>query len=574
VGKEVPASAEGVKPPETPEESGKSPQDVAGDAAADTTRSFVRHSAVMSVGTGLSRLTGFLRVAAMAYALGVTESRLADAFNVANTTPNIIYELAVGGILAAVFVPVFVERLETEGRDQAFHTARAVLTFALVLLTGVMVLGILGSGLIIRMYTVGAHGPEVEAQRELASFFLKWFMPQIVFYGLGAGVATGLLNAHRRFAAPMFAPILNNLIATATFFTFASLTPQATTPTPATISTLQKYVLAGGTTLGIVAMSLALWPSLRRIGFRWRWTLDMKDAGFRRIGRLAGWALVYVVVNQLGYVVVISLATRLQGGYTAYTASFIFFQLPYAIFAVSIMTALLPSLSSRWADEDVPMFRTQLAHGLRGTAFIVVPAAFGYLALAMPIMRLLLQHGVTGAGSTELLARVLQAFSIGLFSFCAFQLLLRAFYAMQDTRTPALINIGAVAVNTAVNFLYFRYLDLGVEGLALGHATAYTFAAIAAVIILRRRLGGLEGRRLLPAFGQILVGGAATGVVAYAVAKWLGDAFGTASLGPQLLQVGGGVLSGLLTFVAVAAAFHMQELGLIAQTVRSRLVRR
>ena len=135
----------------------------------------------------------------MAYALGVAESRLADAYNVANTTPNIVYELAVGGILASVLVPVFVARMK-EGKEQAWNTARAVLTFALVVLSGVMVLGILGSSLIIRAYTFRAHGPEVEAERALASFFLRWFMPQIVFYGLGAGVATGLLNAHRKFA--------------------------------------------------------------------------------------------------------------------------------------------------------------------------------------------------------------------------------------------------------------------------------------------------------------------------------------------------------------------------------------
>ena len=558
-----------MKPPETPEESGKDPQDAAGDAGIDTTRSFVRHSAVMSVGTGLSRLTGFIRVAAMAYALGVTESRLADAYNVANTTPNIVYELVVGGILASVFVPVFVERLDDEGRGQAWHTARAVLTFALIVLSGVMVLGILGSGLIIRVYTLGVHAPEIDAERALASFFLKWFMPQIVFYALGAGVATGLLNAHRRFAAPTFAPILNNLIATATFLWFAALTPKGATPTPAAISTFQKYVLAGGTTLGVVGMSLVLWPSLRRIGFRWRWTWDLKDAGFRQIVRLARWAFVYVVANQVGYLVVIALATRRQGGYTAYTSAFIFFQLPYAIFAVSIMTALLPSLASRWTERDLSLFRSQLAQGLRGTAFIVVPAAFGYLALAVPIVRLLLQHGVMRAQSTELLAKVLQAFSIGLFSFCAFQLFLRGFYAMQDTRTPALINIFAVALNTAVNFLYFRYLR--VEGLALGHATAYTFAAIVAVLILRRRLGGLEGRRLLPAFGRILLGGLATGAAAYLAARWLGDVFGTASLGPQLLQVGGGVVTGGLSFLAVAAAFRMKEFTLIAQIVRSRV---
>ena len=538
----------------------------------DTTRAFVRHSAVMSVGTGLSRLTGFLRVAAMAYALGVTETRLADAYNVANTTPNIIYELAAGGILASVFVPVFVERLELESREDAWHTARAVLTFALLVLSGVMVLGILGSGLIIKMYTLGAHGPQVEAERQLASFFLKWFLPQIVFYGLGAGVATGLLNAHRRFAAPMFAPILNNLIATATFFLFAALTPDRIVPSPGTITTAQKYVLAIGTTLGVVVMSLVLWPSLRRVGFRWRWTFDLRDRGFRRIGRLAGWGFVYVIVNQVGYLVVIALALHLRGGYTAYTSAFIFFQLPYAIFAVSIMTALLPSLSSRWADRNVPAFRGQLVQGIRATAFIVVPATFGYIALAAPIVRLLLQHGVTSARSTELVARVLQFFALGLFSFCAFQLFLRAFYAMQDTKTPAFINILAVGINTAVNFIYFRYLE--VEGLALGHATAYTIGAVVFVVVLRRRIGGLDGRRLMRALGQILLAGLAAGAGALAVSQIIAHSLGTVDLGPQLLEVVAGVAAGLAAFLAVALAFRLQELALLRDMVVARIRRR
>jgi putative peptidoglycan lipid II flippase len=522
----------------------------------------------MSVGTALSRLTGFLRVAAMAYALGVTESRLADAYNVANTTPNIVYELAVGGILASVLVPVFVSRMKL-GRDEAWDTARAVLTFAVVVLSGVMVLGILGSSLIIRAYTFRAHGPEVEAERALAAFFLKWFMPQIVFYGLGAGVATGLLNAHRKFAAPMFAPILNNLIVTATFFVFAAM--PGSTGTIA-ITTAQKYVLAIGTTAGVAAMSLVLWPfGLRRLGFRWRWRFDLRDPGLRRIVRLAGWVFVYVLANQLGYLVVLILAAQRQGGYTAYTSAFIFFQLPYAIFVVSITTALLPSMSSRWVDRDVATFRMQLSQGIRGTAFIVVPAAFGYLALAVPIVRLLLQHGVMRAQSTELLAGVLQFFSLGLFSFCAFQLFLRAFYAMQDTRTPALINVAAVALNTAVNFIYYRYLR--VEGLALGHATAYTFAALVAAFVLRRRLDGLEGRRLAPVLGQILVAGAATGGASWLVSRGVAAGLGTASLGPQLLQVGGGLAAGLFTFLGVATAFRMPELRLIKQAVLARVGR-
>jgi putative peptidoglycan lipid II flippase len=523
----------------------------------------------MSAGTALSRLTGFLRLAAMAYALGVAESRLADAYNVANTTPNIVYDLALGGIVSSVFIPVFVERLENQGRDQAWHTARAVMTAAVLVLGTMTLLGILLSGPIIRLYTYQASGPQVAAARDLASFFLKWFMPQILLYGLGAGVATGLLNAHRRFAAPMYAPIVNNLIAMATFFTFAAL-PGGDRPD--TVTDLQRYVLAIGTTLAVLGMTAALWPSLRSLGFRFRWTIDLADPGFRKIVRLAGWAFVYVLINQAGLLVVIILAARVQGGYTAYASAFVFFQLPYAIFAVSIITALLPTLSSRWADGDRETFRLQLAQGIRGTAFIVVPAALGYVALAQPIVRLLLQHGVTGPESTELVAGVLTIFSLGLFSFCSFQLLLRAFYAMQDTRTPAMINLFAVALNTVVNLILFRYLK--VEGLALGHATAYTAAAVASAVILGHRLGGLEGRRLAPALGRIALAGLATGGTAYLVGRWVGQAVGTAGLGGQVIQVGSAIVAGGLVFLAVAAAFRMQELFLIKQMVLARVGRR
>jgi putative peptidoglycan lipid II flippase len=521
----------------------------------------------MSVGTGLSRLTGFVRVAAMAYALGVAETRLTDTFNVANTTPNIVYELALGGILSSVFIPVFVQRLESGGKERAWHTARTLFTFTTVFLIGMAILGIVLSGPIIRAYTFSARGPQVEAERALGAFFLKWFMPQIVFYGIGAGVATGLLNAHRRFAAPMFAPIANNVIATATFLGFAVMAHHKAV-TPGGITTPEKYLLALGTTAGVVVMSLILLPSLRRVGFRWRWALDFEDAGFRRIGRLAGWAFVYVVVNQLGYASVIVLASKVQGGYTAYASAFQFFQLPYAIFAVSIMTAMLPALSSHWTEGDPAAFRRLLAQGLRGTAFIVVPATFGYLALAVPVVRLLLQHGVMRADSTQLLARVLVYFAVGLFPFCGFQLLLRAFYAMQDTRTPALINIGENAIFIAGNVVLFRYLSVG--GLALSNGIGYTFASIVALGILRRRLHGLDGRRVAGDLAKIAVAGVAAGVAAFGIARWSAAAFGTTSLAPQLLQVGAGLVGALAVFFGLAVAFRLEELQMIKDLVVSR----
>ncbi|MFN2544381.1 MAG: murein biosynthesis integral membrane protein MurJ [Actinomycetota bacterium] len=539
----------------------------AGEIQTTPRQGFTRSSAVMAVGTTLSRVTGFLRLSAMAAALGVgTVYWRTDAYNVANNTPNIIYELVLGGILTSVFVPVFVEWTAKHGRDEAWQVARSVLTIATVVLGAIMVVAIVAAPWIVRLYTLNAHGPDAVRERELATFFLRWFMPQIVFYGLGA-VVTGLLNAHRRFAVPMFAPILNNLIVIATMILFAVLRHAPHHG----VTTAQRYVLAIGTTLGVVAMTVGLWPSLRRIGFRFRWRLDWTSPAVRRIARLAAWVFLYVAVNQVGLLVVIVLAAG-HTEYTAYISAFTFFQLPHAIFAVSIMTALLPSLSAQWAANDTAAFRGLLARGLRSTAFIVIPAALGYIVLAQPIVRLLLQHGATGAGGADLVAEVLVFFSLGLFSFSVFQLLLRAFYAMQDTKTPALINVGAVALNTAANLAYFHFL--GVRGLALGHATAYTFAAVISIVLLRRRLGKLEGRMILRGLAQVGVAAGATAGAAFLVSRLMQDVVSTATIAGQVLQVACSVGAGLAVFLAVALALRIEDLallkGLLPRSMRRR----
>jgi putative peptidoglycan lipid II flippase len=560
---EVLPSSETLTPGEPP----RGPADA--EAAEDA--HLVRSTAAMAVGTTLSRITGFLRVAAMAFAIGVAESRLADAYNVANNVPNIVYELILGGILTSVFVPVFVQQMTSRSREEAWRSAQAVMTVAMVVLGLVMVAGILAAPWIVKLYTLRVPaGPRAEVQ-PLATFFLQIFMPQIALYGLGA-VATGLLNAHRRFAVPMFAPILNNLVVIGSFLLFAFLpTPGPGDPTPANVSATQRLVLAVGATAGVAAMTLALWPSLRRIGFRFRWRLDWRNEAVRRLVRLSGWAVLYVVVNQIGLLFVIVLAGAERGGYTAYQAAFIFFQLPHAIFSVSIMTALLPNLSEDWVRGDRTDFRRDLARGLRASAFVVVPAAAGYLVLSEPIVRLLLQHGVATAQSTELVAGVLTFFAIGLFPFSAFMLFLRAFYAMQDTRTPAVINIGAVAVNIAANFALFPVL--GVRGLALGHAIAYGVASVTAGVVLRRRLEGLDGGPLARALARIAAAAALTGAAAWAAARLMSEIFGADTFGEQLIQVGAGVLAGIIIFLGAALLFRMEELTLVRRTLFARLRR-
>jgi putative peptidoglycan lipid II flippase len=555
VGKEVPASPD-VEPHE---DSGELP---AGLAAEEPGQALVRRTAVMSVGTALSRITGFVRVAAMAFALGVAESRLSDSYNVANNLPNIIYELVLGGVLTSVLVPIFVQQLG-RGRERGWESARAVLTATGLVLGAVMVLGIIAAPWIVRLYTLRVDNDR-EAVQALSTFLLWIFMPQIVLYGLGA-VVTGLLNAHHRFGAPMFAPILNNVVVIAAFLTFAFM-PGGSTPTDITLA--QKLVLGLGTTGGVAAMTFALWPSLRRLGFRYRWRLDWRDEAVRNLLRLSGWVIAYVVINQIGLLFVILLSGPVQGGYAAYQSAFIFFQLPHAIFSVSIMTALLPSLSRDWQEGDRAAFRQDLARGIRASAFLVVPAAAGYVVLAIPIVRLLLQHGVAGPRSTELVAGVLTFFALGLFSFSAFMLFLRAFYAMQDTKTPALINVFAVALNTGANFALFPLLQ--VRGLALGYALAYTFAAVTAGVLLRRRLGGLEGRALIRGLSKVGLAAALTAAAAWGAATLSERILGVESLLDQAVQVGTGVLAGLIIFLGAALLLRMEEIELVKRTFVAR----
>jgi putative peptidoglycan lipid II flippase len=521
----------------------------------------------MSVGTTLSRVTGYIRLSAQTAALGV--SALGNTYATANTTPNIVYELVLGGILTSVFVPVFVEWLQKHGREEAWLVADRILTLALVVLAAVAVLGAIFAPQIIRLYLSASDATDKEAQIALGAFFLRWFMPQIVFYGVGA-VATGLLQAERRFAAPMFAPILNNLSVIATFGIYALLVRNGTVSVEG-ITFVEKTVLAAGTTFGVAAMTLALWPSLRRLGFRWRLRFDWNHPAVRRLGKLALWVVVYVAANQLAYVAVIVFTGKFPpDGYQIYSSAFILFLLPHAIVAVSIFTALLPPMSSRWADQDLDGLRTLFSRGVRDTLVVIVPAALGYIALALPIVRLLLLHGRAQPADVDDIARTLQAFAIGLPFFSAFQLLTRTFYSMQDTRTPALVNIAAAIVNVAANFLYLAF-GWGLPGLALGHATSYVFATLVCLVILRRRLGRMDGTRILTTLVRVIPASLASAGAALLTSRAIQHAFGSATgtLG-RLVEVSAGVIVGLLVFAMSTLIVRIDE----AEDVKDAVLRR
>ncbi len=543
-----------------------------------------RPTLVMAAGTVLSRLTGFLRLFALAVAAGITEGPLADAYNRANVTPNIIYELVLGGVLSSVLVPVFVETLQRDraGSDGTRHTEHQLLvntvtTLTLCILGIVCMLAILAAPALAVLLTLRVDGTPVEvaALRQVVTLFLRLFLPQVVFYGLTT-VWTAYLNAHRRFAAPMFAPVLNNLVVTAVLLAFGASVRFTALEDLRDLSAAQLWLLGVGTTAGIVAMTVPLWPVARRQGWRWRPSFDWRNPMIRRILRLGGWAVLYVVVNQAGYLVVIVLTGGIVGGYTAYVVAFTFFQLPHAVYAVSVMTALVPAMAAAASSADRDAFRAHVGRGVRATALLIVPAAVGLGVLAQPIVHLLLEYGVLSPASTRLVARVLLAFVLGLPSFSLFQLFLRANYALQDTRTPLLVNVAAVAFNIAADVALFLMLPPGwkIAGLALGHALAYSLGAMLFATRLRRRLGGLEGRLTAHSLTRVVAAAAVMGVVVAGAREALVALLGDAALLGRAAQVAIPVIVGAAVYLVVARAFGLRELTGAAALVRARLLRR
>lgn len=534
-------------------------------AGDDAGSRFARHTAVMAVGTTLSRVTGMLRLTATVAALGF--GALSDTFAAANTTPNIVYELVLGGILTSVFVPVFVRWSTTHGREASWEVAQRLLTISLVVLSAIAIVAAVLAPAIMRVYLSASDSSTREAQIELGASFLRWFMPQIVFYGVGA-IAIGVLQSGRRFATVMFAPILNNLAVIITMLVFISSDAgQRITE----LSAGHRTLLAGGTTSGIVAMTLALWPPLRRMGFRWHLRFDWRHPAIAELGRLARWTVVYVAANQLAYLLVIVLSNRLgRGVYFAYTQAFVFFQLPHAIFAVSIFTALLPAMAERWTQGQRDGVRALWSQGTRATLVVMVPAALGYIVLAEPIVRLFAQYGAGTETGTDLMTTALAGFAIGLPFFSGFQLLTRTFYAMHDARTPAIVNVAAASVNVLANVTLTLGFGLGIGGLALGHAASYLIGGFVLGVFLRRRIGHLDGRRIggtvarvLPA--AVLSAGAAGGAIAL-----MAEVVGVSTAPERLLQVCVAVFAGLLTFVGVALIFRLQEVDDLKEIIRRR----
>ena len=505
----------------------------------------------MAVGTTLSRITGVGRVVALTAALG--QGGFADAYNLANTTPNIIYDIVLGGILSATFVPVFVDHLSTRKGKEAWEAISAVVTVTIVVLVVATVAFFLLTPEIIRLYTVTNHRADVHQQQEVAIFLLRWFVAQVAFYGLIA-LFTALLNARGKFAAPMFVPIANNLVVIAVLLSFRAMVPKFT------LASIDAHhtglVLLGlGTTLGVVVQAAMLVPSLLRADLHVRFRWEPAHEAMRTITRLAGWTFGLVLSNQVALVVILALAdgAKVPGAVSAYSYAYIFFQLPYGVVAVSVMTAVTPSLSARWAQRDIAGFRHRMAFGLRGILAIIIPSAVGMIILAHPLIDLVLAHGSETTADAHVTAATLAMFSLGLPGFCTFLYMIRVFQSMQDTRTAFKLYLVENTVNIVFGILLVG--PLGVRGLALSVSIAYSFTALLAMAVVRQRVGGLGGADLTTPVKRVLGASAVMGVATVLALSVSGASSGFG----LLVRVAFAVLVGALAYVATAAILGARE---------------
>jgi len=505
-------------------------------------------TAGMALGTTLSRLTGVGRVIALTAA--VSGGGFADAYNLANTTPNIITDIVIGGVLAATFVPVFVSELTTKDAKEAWEAISSVVTVTVSLVVVATVAFFVLTPSIIDLYTATNHHVDVHQQQVVATFLLRWFVPQFACYGLIA-LATALLNTQGKFAVPMFVPIANNLVVIGILVWFHVLVPN---PNLATIEAHHTalLLLGIGTTLGVVVQGLLLVPSLLRSDLQVRFRWQPGHEAMRRITRLAGWTFGIVLANQVAFVVVLALADGAPvGAVSAWTYAYTFFQLPYGVIAVSVMSAVTPSLSARWAEGNLVAFRHRMAFGLRSMLALVIPSAVGMIILAHPLIDLVLAHGAETSQQAATTAATLAMFALGLPGFCTFLYLVRVLQAMQDTRTAFRIYLVENGINIALAVLLVG--PLGVRGLALAMSIAYSVAALIGLRVVAAKAGGMAGGDLTAPLTRVAVATAVMAVATVVAVNVSGATSGPVLLARVVLAVVVGVVAFVGTTVVLGA---------------------
>lgn len=552
---------------------------------ADSDPGMLKSSAVMAVGTVLSRITGVFRDIAIVAAIGF--GTLADAYTLGNTLPNTVYLLVVGGALGAVFVPQLIRHLK-EDPDRGDEYANRLLTLTAMVLIVVAVAAVIAAPWIVRLYTPDNYSAN---QVAVATAFARLCLPQIFFYGLYTMLAQ-VLNSRRHFAMPMFAPIINNLVVITVAGAFLIVAGDATTVDSITPGELT--LLGLGTTLGVVLQAVVLIPVLARVSYRYRPRFNFRGYGLTKTAGLAGWTVAMVLANQVALLVSARLASAanveaaqagvVEQGLTTFEKAYLVFALPNSVITISLVTALLPRLSASAAEGNLRKVANQLTDGARLVSALIVPSAAVLVAFGPAITTLVFSYGAGAGAAASYTGTVVSAFALGLLPFSLFYLLIRGWYALEDTRTPFLVTVVFNALLIAFSIWLYQLAPAQVKVVSLGLAesVAYWIALVVAWWWLRRRLGGLNTGSTAGTIARMVVAGAIAGGVGFAAGlgvryvheQMTGTPLAPGEVGGPVwaaitLVVGGAVT--LVVYLLVCKAFRVRELDNAVTLVRDRV---
>ncbi|MFD3684599.1 murein biosynthesis integral membrane protein MurJ [Nocardiopsis sp. NPDC058631] len=535
----------------------------------------MRSSMIMAVGTMASRLTGFARTIVLGAAIGT--HLLGDAYHTAHTIPFILNDLLIGGLMASVIIPFLVKRRKNDAdggkatEDRLFTTT----VLALFLLTAA---AILAAEFLIWMYGSRFTPAQFEASVYLARFLLA----QIFFVGL-SGLLSAMLNTRGKFGAAVWAPVLNNIVIMSVAAVFLWVAGPGRTPE--TITDGQLTLLGAGTAGGMLLQAVVLFVALSRTGYRWRPRLDLRGSGLGDAVRTAGWMMLYTLLTQAGLWITTNIANAANvasieegldvgAGISAYNLAYQLFQLPYAIIAVSLITVLLPRMSAHADDRNWDAVRWDFSRTLRVSAFVLVPTAFAVAMFAEPLSVLAFARGSISVGDASSIGQILAVMSLGLVPFTVFQLMLRVFFAMGDTRTPAMIGAANLAVHSGLALVSYLVLppNLVVVGVASGFMVSFLSGLTIAGLVLSRRIGGLDGKHIIGTMLRLHLA-VVPSIAAGLGVLWFFDTY----VGPGLATYIGapvtGCVLGALLFLGCARLLRVPELSAAMELIRGRLRR-
>jgi putative peptidoglycan lipid II flippase len=468
--------------------------------------SLLKSVVVISGSTALSRLLGLVRDVVIAHLFGA--SRAYDAYLIAFMIPHLLRRLLAEGALSSAFIPIFTERLTTD-RNRAARFANTVLTAALIFFPGLTLLGILCAPFYVPFFADGFSAEQLDLTIRLT----RITFPFIALVGIAA-IFMGVLNSYEKFFAPAFAPVLFNVGVILSAFALLSF------------FTEPIYALALGVLIGGLGQLLFQIPYLKDT-WRYRPQLDLHDEGLHRLFKLMLPSVIGLAIFQINSIVDNKLASHLaEGSISALQYAIRLFQLPLGLFVVSVGSVILPRLAARAAEKDTRSFAQTLQESARFSLFILLPATAGLFALAQPIIQVLFEHGNFTSEDTRLTAYALSNYLPGLIGYALAYLLTRAFYALQDTRTPLLV--GAMTVTLNVMLDYALVGPMGVGGLALATSVAGIANALVLLVTLHRRLAQNLWAALNGEVAKMLGASALMGITVHFLALWaspLGEFF-------------------------------------------------